>query len=782
MSIRHLLYRRVSHPLKIPEERKLLSPNFIIQDVDEDKNFTKTTGFQYNQDFRLNRDEDSELPIICTETRDYNPDEMSFLRSASLSDYFLRIRRENDNHSEIRLQDGTTIRIIPGQNSNRIIVFDRNGTQVSDRTMDRNSIFRRSENGEILIEPIVNQNDIGEDDEELNGEEFEINPKWLTGEVAVPARFKDSLKNYHPMIESLTSIRYEKDEKDENEEIKKSLMIENNLTDGVPPKDYFTSLNPEEIKKPLIIEDNLPDGIAPRDDFTSFNPSNIKNKNIITPDDISTAVITSENILDRGMLVNVIEEDQEDHFEQPIFNGSIELPDGSTGTIKPQRIDVSIIRVDGKLFYIENGKAICYSSLPQARLTYQDYLREFPPYHLAAYGYTRAQKPGLLRLFGKFDLYTHLIGSIDRYYDESNSKSKTKTTEDIKTIEQRSRQQSEHKITRLFKNSLNLINPDNGVINNFVSGESTKKFNQSRKTFNQSRKTFNLSWEDLEYPEGLGFISTIRSAEQLNMLNQLLNQLPFGKTLRGTEKKKFSFKGKIPFISVQDHQAHIKLARRAKRWQGGFYDPAKRTLTVSMEVIYFALMKEYPELKDRIGIQSNFEINSSFDCLPMEDYSQYILQTFYQFTDKTTDILSPLIEFNPTGLSLLPKMWTFPVATSLQHDWKKYFDHQIVIENASKSEEKDNHPLDSEVIEEYADRYICLSLKDDTSLDVNQISTHFQVDLTMIFPSPRLLEALYDLGQKIEVERQHGIIRLNLMQVGECGKREIFKSLFYKQN
>ena len=375
-----------------------------------------------------------------------------------------------------------------------------------------------------------------------------------------------------------------------------------------------------------------------------------------------------------------------------------------------------------------------------------------------------------------------MIGSIDRYYDESNSKSKTKTTEDIKTIEQRSRQQSEHKITRLFKNSLNLINPENGTINNFVSSESTKTFNQSRKTFNQSRKTFNLSWEDLEYPEGLGFISTIRSAEQLNMLNQLLNSIPFGKTSRGTEKKKFSVKGKIPFISVKDHQAHIKLARCAKRWQGGFYDPAKRTLTVSMEVIYFALMKEYPESKDRIGIQSNFEVNSSFDCLPMGDYSQYILQTFYQFTDKTTDILSPLIEFNPTGLSLLPKMWTFPVATSLQHDWKKYFDHQIVIENASKSEEKDNHPLDSEVIEEYADRYICLSLKDDTSLDVNQISTHFQVDLTMIFPSPRLLEALYDLGQKIEVERQHGIIRLNLMQVGECGKREIFKSLFYKQN
>lgn len=750
MSIRHLLYRRVSHPLKIPEERKLLSPNFIIQDVDEDKNFTKTTGFQYNQDFRLNRDEDSELPIICTETRDYNPDEMSFLRSASLSDYFLRIRRENDNHSEIRLQDGTTIRIIPGQNSNRIIVFDRNGTQVSDRTMDRNSIFRRSENGEILIEPIVNQNDIGEDDELDEEEEPEVNPKWLTGEVAVPARFKDSLKNYHPMIESLTSIRYEENENEEN----------------------------EEIKKPLIIEDNLPDGIAPRDDFTSFNPSNIKNKNIITPDDISTAVITSENILDRGMLVNVIEEDQEDHFEQPIFNASIQLPDGSVETIKPQRIDVSIIRVDGKLFYIENGKAICYSSLPQARLTYQDYLREFPPYHLAAYGYTRAQKAGLLRLFDKFDLYTHLIGSIDRYYDESKYNGKTEK----EIIEQRSQQQSEHKATRLFKNSLNLINPENGTINNFVSSESTKKFNQSRKTFNQSRKTFNLSWEDLEYPKGLGFISTIRSAEQLNTLTQLLNSIPFGKTSHGTEKKKFSVKGKIPFISVQDHRTHIQLARRAKRWQGGFYDPAKRTLTVSMEVIYFALMKEYPELKDRIGIQSNFEINSSFDCLPMGDYSQYMLQTFYQFTDKTTDILSPLIEFNSTGLFLLPKMWTFPAATSLQQDWKRYFDDQIAIENTFRSEGKDNHPLDSEVIEEYADRYICLSLKDDTSLDVNQISTHFQVDLTMIFPSPRLLEALYDLGQKIEVERQHGIIRLNLMQVGECGKREIFKSLFYKQN
>lgn len=738
MSIRHLLYRRVSHPLRIPEERKLLSPNFIISDVDEDKNFSKTTGFQYNQDFQSNRNEDNELPIICTETQDYDPNDMSFLRGASLHDNFLRIRQEHDNRTVIRLSDGTTLRIEHGQNSNRIIVVDQNGTQVSDRVIDQGFAFRRNENGNVDIEPIANVDNIEELDEE---EEFEINPGWLTGEIAVPARFKDDLKNFHPMIESLTSIRYEKDEKD------------------------------EEIKKPLIIEDNLTNGVAPKDHFTSFNPSDIEHKNIITPNDISTAVIKSENILDRGMLVNVIEEDQEDHFEQPIFNTSIELPDGSVETIKPQRIDVSIIRIDGKLFYIENGKAICYSSLPQARLTYQDYLREFPPYHLAAYGYTRAQKAGLLRLFGEFDLYTHLIGSIDRYYDES----KTKTTDDIKTIEQRSRQQSEHKTTRLFKNSLNLINPDNGVINNFVSGESIKKFNQSR-------KTFNLTWEDLEHPEGLGFISTIRSAEQLNILNQLLNQLPFEKTPRGTEKKKFSLKGKIPFISVKDHRIHIQLARRAKRWQGGFYDPTKRTLTVSMEVIYFALIKEYPELKDQIGIQSNFEINSSFNCLPMGDYSQYMLQTFYQFTDKTTDILSPLIEFNPTGLSLLSKMWTFPVATSLQHDWKKYFDNQIAIENASKPEGKDNHPLDSEVIEEYADRYICLSLKDDNSLDVDQISANFQVDLTMIFPSPRLLEALYDLGQKIEVERQHGIVQLNLMQIGEYGKREIFKSLFYKPN
>lgn len=686
MSIRQRLYRRVSHPLKIPEERRFLSPIFFLSGGD-DENFIETTGFQYNQDFQSNRNEDNEFPIICTETRDYDPNDTSFLSRGSIGDNFLQIREAREHI--IRLKDGTIIRVRRAENSDHIVrVFNRNGVQVRNVNLGQGHYsIRQDENGNVIFDPIQIAN--GDNIEDFEEDDFNFDPKWLTGEVAVPFKFKDDLEDLHSIIESLTSIRYE--EKKE-----------------------------EEIKKPpMIIEDNVTDGTA--------TPSDIENKNTIIS----------------------------------ISDGNVKRSEESD---KPQQV---VAAIAGILFYIEDGKVICYSEIPEVKFTYQDYLREFPPYHLAAYGYTRVQKGGVLRLLGRFDLYTHLIGSINPYYQESgladSEKSgvldKLKTSETLKEVEQKDKCRKSHGI---FKNLLNLIDPDTGSINNFA-----------KKAF-----VSDISWEDLEYPEGLGFISTIRSAEQLKTLTQLLNQMPFGKTPRGTEKKKFSLKGKIPFVSVKDHLIHIQLARRSKRWQGGFYDPTKRTLTISMEVIYFALIKEYPELKDRIGIQSNFHLDTSFDCLPLEQETHFILQTLYQFNDKTTNILSPLIEFGQTGLCLFPNMWTFPVSTSLKQNWEVYFNSQLTEEEKMKGK----NPLKSKVIEEYADRYICLFLKDDNSLEVDQISANFQVDLTMIFPSPRLLEALYDLGQKIEVERQHGIVQLNLMQIGEYGKREIFKSLFYKPN
>ena len=213
MSIRQRLYRRVSHPLKIPEERRFLSPIFFLSGGD-DENFIETTGFQYNQDFQSNRNEDNEFPIICTETRDYDPNDTSFLSRGSIGDNFLQIREAREHI--IRLKDGTIIRVRRAENSDHIVrVFNRNGVQVRNVNLGQGHYsIRQDENGNVIFDPIQIAN--GDNIEDFEEDDFNFDPKWLTGEVAVPFKFKDDLEDLHSIIESLTSIRYEEKKRGRN--------------------------------------------------------------------------------------------------------------------------------------------------------------------------------------------------------------------------------------------------------------------------------------------------------------------------------------------------------------------------------------------------------------------------------------------------------------------------------------------------------------------------------------------------------------------------------------
>lgn len=284
------------------------------------------------------------------------------------------------------------------------------------------------------------------------------------------------------------------------------------------------------------------------------------------------------------------------------------------------------------------------------------------------------------------------------------------------------------------------------------------------------QKIDHLNLEDLEKPNGLGFLMTIRSGEQLYQLNYLLNQIPISTmpiklSQQNTQRYHFECKDFLPIVSTTDSQTFNKLNQKNLRFLGAIYSPHDNCIFIPLDVIYRKLLEQRPDLNEVIVLQSNLKLSFDQEIDP-NDQLNPLIEQFCGKDVLTTNIFTDLFQIDKEKFILFPDKWTLPVTTLTQSKWETYFRER------NKSQSSEMHP-DQDQLDDFVDRTICIEFKGDKMPKIN-----FSIDI--IVPSARLLEVLANISGKMTFFEQGPYKKITLYTETN-GRKVEYKTIYYKK-